>query len=84
MEIRAYAGPMDLKRAQDFRRRWKTPPRVPRTVNRISNGQAETGSPNYHSFRLLDVEKGLERVGRWDIRMNFPFFSMLIFCGGER
>ena len=77
MEIRAYAGPMDLERAQAFRKIWKTPPRVPRTVNRNSNGRARTESPNCHSFRLLDVEKGLERVGRWGIRMNFHFFLCL-------
>ena len=78
MEIRAYAGPMDLERAQAFRRRWKTPPRMPRTVKRNANRQAETGSPNCYSFRLLDVEKGLERVGRWGIKMNSHFFLVNI------
>jgi len=83
MEIRAYAGPMDLERAQTFRKIWKTPPRLLRTVNRNSNGKARTGSPNCHSFRLLDVEKGLERVGRWGIGMNSHFFVMFISCGAE-
>ncbi|KAG6463223.1 hypothetical protein O3G_MSEX013749 [Manduca sexta] len=49
LEILAFAGPMQERDAETFRRRWKTPPR-----NRT------TAKP----FRLKEMTKGLENVGR--------------------
>ncbi|XP_063237781.1 ankyrin repeat and LEM domain-containing protein 2 homolog isoform X2 [Bacillus rossius redtenbacheri] len=54
VEIKAYAGPMDRDQAAVFRKKWKTPPRSDRC----------SGSPVPLNYRLLDSEKGLERVGR--------------------
>ncbi|KAL0879341.1 hypothetical protein ABMA27_003117 [Loxostege sticticalis] len=51
-EIRAFAGPMDAGDAESFRRRWKTPPRVERA--RLAPA----------TFRLKEMTKGLETVGR--------------------
>lgn len=71
MEIWAYAGPMDREKAVVFWKKWKTPPRMPRTPNHASK-QAYVGSPRCHTFRLVDVEKGLERSGRWELE-GFSF-----------
>jgi hypothetical protein len=68
MEIWAYAGPMDREKAVVFQKKWKTPPRMRRTPNNTTSRQAYVGSPRCHAFRLLDVEKGLERAGRWELR----------------
>ncbi|CAK1542713.1 unnamed protein product [Leptosia nina] len=48
LEIRAFAGPMEAEDAESFRRKWKTPPRSLKPAN----------------FRLKDISKGLESVGR--------------------
>jgi hypothetical protein len=52
MDVTAYAGPMEYEQAQIFRRRWKTPPRV-KTSLTLSYA------------RLNDLDRGLEREGRY-------------------
>ncbi|VVC88891.1 unnamed protein product [Leptidea sinapis] len=47
-EIRAFAGPMEERDAESFRRLWRTPPRSLRPP----------------TFRLKEITKGLETVGR--------------------
>ncbi|XP_049878627.1 ankyrin repeat and LEM domain-containing protein 2 homolog [Pectinophora gossypiella] len=51
-EIRAFAGPMQAEHAAAFHRRWKTPPRRP------------AGRLAPPAFRLKEMTKGLEAVGR--------------------
>lgn len=63
VEVRAFAGPMTKSRAIEFRKKWKTPPRI---VPNRGQGDASgiMNSPNI-TLRLQDTEKGLERVGRY-------------------
>ncbi|XP_066258044.1 ankyrin repeat and LEM domain-containing protein 2 isoform X3 [Euwallacea similis] len=60
LEIHAYAGPMDKKGAENFRRVWKTPPR---SLNLNSPDGKKVFSDSLSSLRLKDPEKGLERIG---------------------
>ncbi|XP_044514649.1 ankyrin repeat and LEM domain-containing protein 2 [Gracilinanus agilis] len=50
LSVRAFAGPLSPSKAEDFRRRWKTPPRE--------------RADFFHNVRKSDPERGVERVGR--------------------
>ena len=78
IEVRAFAGPMTKIQAVEFRRKWKTPPRLHGTPTRLHHTPTREIAHNdsidsiqfvkspvlNSSFRLQDPEKGLERVGR--------------------
>lgn len=62
LEIHAYAGPMNKKGAQEFRRVWKTPPR---SLNSSSyNCRRPSDLHSVSTLRFKDPEKGLERIGK--------------------
>lgn len=62
LEIHAYAGPMNKKGAQEFRRVWKTPPRSLNSSS--SNCKKPNDLHNVSALRFKDPEKGLERIGK--------------------
>uniref|UniRef100_A0A1B6ER65 Uncharacterized protein n=1 Tax=Cuerna arida TaxID=1464854 RepID=A0A1B6ER65_9HEMI len=70
MEVQALAGPMPRQTAELFRRRWKTPPRVPLGQRRPP---------------IIDQDKGWEKVGRelaqeWKVAWKeyWPFLDTYI------
>lgn len=62
LEIHAYAGPMNRKGAQEFRKIWKTPPRSLNSSS--SNCKKPNDLHNVSTLRFKDPEKGLERIGK--------------------
>ncbi|CAK9809848.1 Ankyrin repeat and LEM domain-containing protein 2 [Anthophora quadrimaculata] len=66
LEVRAFAGPMTKSRALEFRKKWKTPPRLRMTpCKKVIDDECNiVDTSNNLVLRLQDAEKGLERVGR--------------------
>ncbi|XP_053135691.1 ankyrin repeat and LEM domain-containing protein 2 isoform X2 [Hemicordylus capensis] len=68
LAVRAYAGPMSLSKAEDFRRLWKTPPRE--------------RAGFFYNLRKSDLERGVERVGReLAHELGFPWVEYWEFLG---
>ncbi|XP_005085355.1 ankyrin repeat and LEM domain-containing protein 2 isoform X1 [Mesocricetus auratus] len=68
MTLRAFAGPLSPSKAEDFRKRWKTPPRK------------KAGF--FHNIRKSDPERGIERVGReLAHELGYPWAEYWEFLG---
>lgn len=58
---------MTKSRALEFRKKWKTPPRLRMTPIKKTEDDFTDSPSNNLALRLQDVEKGLERIGRYII-----------------
>uniref|UniRef100_A0A8C2M9G8 Ankyrin repeat and LEM domain-containing protein 2 n=1 Tax=Cricetulus griseus TaxID=10029 RepID=A0A8C2M9G8_CRIGR len=68
MTLRAFVGPLSPSKAEDFRKRWKTPPRK------------KAGF--FHNIRKSDPERGIERVGReLAHELGYPWVEYWEFLG---
>lgn len=79
---------MTKSQAMEFRRKWKTPPRVISTPTKKGEGDASSRADIMNSpvatiaLRLQDTEKGLERVGRYGY-IQFQSFNNLVSFRGK-
>ncbi|XP_072376175.1 ankyrin repeat and LEM domain-containing protein 2 homolog [Diabrotica undecimpunctata] len=87
LEIHAYAGPMERKEAQQFRKVWKTPPR---NCNVSVLGSTPNNLINIASLKFKDPKKGLERIGKrlankFDVNWKeyWPFLDCFIDISSE-